>query len=141
MMKKLLALALLSTCLSAYAENSIIIERRQLGSGTPAPAVTTGTQWANSVNDGMYHVPQYLPGFPTAATIWPRTITTPCVRTPTGQLTCNGYNWRPEFGRAEYLFVTPEIVQPPQVIKELVPVPVIIEREVIREVPVKKIRE
>ena len=138
-MKKLLALVLLGTCITGYAENSIIIERRQLGRGTPAPAVTQGTQQATIVNDSMYHVPQYLPGFPTAATIWPRTITTPCVRTTTGQLTCNGYNWLPEFGRAEYLFVTPQIVQPPQVIKEAVPV--IVEREVIREVPVKKIRE
>ena len=141
MMKKLLTLALLTVSVTVYAENSIIIERRQLGSGTPAPAVTTGTQWANSVNDGMYHVPQYLPGFPTAATIWPRTITTPCVRTPTGQLTCNGYNWSPSYGRAEYLFVTPEIVQPPQVIKEQVQVPVIIYREVLKEVPIKKIPE
>jgi len=138
-MKKLLALVLLGTCITGYAQNSITIERRQLGSGTPAPAVTQGTQQATIVNDSMYHVPQYLPGFPTAATIWPRTITTPCIKTTTGQLTCNGYNWLPEFGRAEYLFVTPHIVQPPQVIKE--PVPVIVEREVIREVPVKKIRE
>lgn len=143
-MKKL-ALLLCLVCSVGVAQE-IQLERRQLGSGTPAEVTTFGNETAKSVGDGMYHAPQYLPGHPTAATIFPRTVQVPCTK-GSEQLECSGYNWAPEMGRGEYLFVIPKMVEPPKqtVIREQVPVivrervPVIVEKEVIREV--KKIRE
>jgi hypothetical protein len=51
----------------------------------------------------VWHVPQYLPGFPTAATIWPRVIILQCASD-----LCSGYEITPEMGRGEYLFFVPE---------------------------------
>ena len=82
---------------------TVQIERQQLGSGQPGQ---TGLENAVRVEDGMYHVPQYMPGFPTAATIWPRVINVPC-RKNGDVLVCEGYHWLPEFGRAEYLYFVP----------------------------------
>ena len=62
-----------------------------------------GTENALPVGSlGVWHVPQYLPGYPTAATIWPRVIFLQC----TADL-CAGYTITPEVGRGEYLFFVP----------------------------------
>lgn len=137
-MNKILAtLAGLLLASSAFAADVGIV-RNELGSGTP------GTQgWERAVQvgpDSTYlHTPQYMPGFPTAATIWPRVVNVKCtsekvyprahsqskeVRTVQK---CDGYNWSPELGRGEYLFINPTVVEAPQ--------PVVITNTVIKEVP------
>ena len=58
---------------------------------------------AEPVGDlGVWHVPQYMPGYPTAATIWPRVVIIQCE----GDV-CPGYEVTPELGRGEYLFFLP----------------------------------
>jgi hypothetical protein len=93
------------------------VERIPFGSGTPANGVTVATETAHIVVDGLYHVPNYLPGFPTAATIWPRELPLECDTDPaTGNPTCTGYRVLPAVGRGEYIFVRPyakDVVPPP----------------------------
>lgn len=74
----------------------------------------------------IYHAPQYLPGHPTAATIWPRVVQVKC--TQVGKTTeCENYKWLPEMGRPEYIFVVPTFEKPVQPVNTP---PVIIIREV-----------
>src|SRR5574343_1163642 len=114
----LTALLLVSSLASAQ---SVQINREVLGSGTPG---AKGTEPATIVNDGVFHAPQYLPGYPTAASIWPRVVEVPCT-SKDGNITCQGYEWLPKYGRGEYLFIKPVLpapvpVQPPaQVIREI----------------------
>ena len=76
------------------------IERKLLGSGEQSQA---GQELAQMVGDfGVWHVPQYLPGYPSAATIWPRVITVKCKNRQ-----CEGYFITPEMGPGEYLFFVP----------------------------------
>ena len=92
------------------------VERITFGSGTPATAATVGTETAEIVVDGLYHVPNYLPGFPTAATIWPRELPIECeANAVNGAMSCTGYRVLPAVGRGEYLFIRPVMkpVPPP----------------------------
>jgi hypothetical protein len=92
--------------------DSFEVERMPFGSGTPAPAETVGTENADHVVDGLYHIPNYLPGFPTAATIWPREVPIECQADPaTGRPVCGGYWVHPAVGRGEYIFIRP-VVKP-----------------------------
>lgn len=85
----------------------VTIDRVALGSGTPgAVGFENATRW----DLDLYHVPQYLPGYPTSATIFPRAINILCIQNAVG-LNCRGYNWSPEMGRAEYLLVRPVLVK------------------------------
>lgn len=137
-MKSLTTLAALAVACSmcAAAERGVSqqdeyfnVERLPFGSGTPAPATSSGAQPAYYVVDGLYHVPNYLPGFPTAATIWPREVPIACEPdAETGKPTCTGYRVQPAIGRGEYIFVRPvakAVVVPP-------PAPVIEVREICR---------
>ncbi|MES2190989.1 MAG: hypothetical protein V4454_12755 [Pseudomonadota bacterium] len=90
---------------SAFAQVSV--ERLPLGSGTPG---TSGNEMAVQWDADSYHVPQYMPGYPTAATIFPRTLNVYCLQTSNG-VNCRGYNWLPEMGRAEYLLIKPILVK------------------------------
>lgn len=91
------------------------VDRLPFGSGTPAVGETDSTQAAEHVADGLYHVPNYLPGHPTAATIWPREVTIKCTRERgTERRFCSGYSVIPMVGRGEYIFVRPEDVPEPQ---------------------------
>ena len=123
--KHLLLLALL---ISGSSFGAVTVDSEAYGSGTPG----TMTEQAKVVdgNAGVYHVPQYLPLYPTAASIWPRVIEVPCEKV-NGDLKCAGYSWTPEMGRAEYLFIKPIVREKPVV---LVPKEII--KEVIKEVPV-----
>jgi hypothetical protein len=112
------------------------INNQPYGSGTPG---ATGPENATLVDNNVFHAPQYLPGSPTAASIWPRVVEVPCTNVG-GAIRCDGYVWQPRLGRGEYLFfkpvvatpVQPQVIQsPPQIIREI--------REV--EVSPKKIRE
>jgi len=134
-MKKTL-FAIMAVALSATAmAQTITLEKREFGSGSPASLVN------EKVDNNLYHTPQYMPGNPTAATIYPRVITVDnCIKSADGAK-CDGYNWSPAMGRAEYLFVQPrKVAEPPvpvTIIKE-VPGP---ERIILKEVPPKKKRE
>lgn len=91
------------------------VERVPFGAGTPDMGETTGTETAEHVADGLYHVSNFLPGFPTAATIWPREVPVKCnLDRVTQQKTCTGYRVIPAIGRGEYIFVRPvNIPEPP----------------------------
>lgn len=141
MLKVIVSMVLVGTVMSATAQQ-VGIDRQPLGSGQPgAVGIENATKWDNNI----YHAPQYMPGHPTAATLYPRVIDVPCVQTATG-LNCKGYNWLPELGRGEYLMIRPVVTveQKPTVvtnttiIREVVQGPV---REVLVEVPVKKKKE
>lgn len=126
----LLSLMLAGTAMSSNAQ---MIQSQENGSGSPG---NLSFESMVKVDNDIFHAPQYLPGYPTAATLWPRVIDVPCVQVDHG-VTCKGYVWNPSMGRGEYLFVRPHI--------EVVPEPV--KAEVIREVveppkqsvPVKKV--
>ena len=77
--------------------SGVKIERMLFGSGSQD---ASGMEKADPVADfGVWHAPQYMPGFPTAATIWPRVVDVRCANN-----TCTGYLITPEMGRGEYLF-------------------------------------
>lgn len=117
--KSTLFIALIATCVVAcsvkasaqpltnmmVANMHVDIERSPLGSGVP---MQTGFEEATLVYDDLFHAPQYLPGFPTAASIWPRVIDVRCVNED-GRIRCEGYNWLPMMGRGEYLFFRPVV--------------------------------
>jgi hypothetical protein len=90
------------------------VRRVPLGSGTPQAGQMGGTQLARLVADGDYHVPNYMPGYPTAATIWPREVEVECVRdVSTGGLVCDGYHVHPSLGRGEYIYMQPVVRHEP----------------------------
>ncbi|WP_147376914.1 hypothetical protein [Noviherbaspirillum saxi] len=97
------------------------VERMPFGSGTPASGYTIGSEAAGHVVDGLYHIPNYLPGHPTAATIWPREVPIECEQDAvTGELKCGGYRVHPAIGRGEYIFIRPvsKAQQTPVVIEQ-----------------------
>lgn len=76
------------------------IQRVPLGSGEQG---LQGEEVAQPVGDlGVWHVPQYMPGFPSAATIWPRSVMVHCKNKR-----CDGFVITPEMGRGEYLYFVP----------------------------------
>lgn len=105
-MKKLIAPFILCAC-AGMAFSQMKIDSMPLGSGTPG---NDGVENAVPWDLDIFHAPQYLPGYPTAATIFPRAITVSCVESEKG-IHCKGYQWRPEMGRAEYLMIRPIIVK------------------------------
>ena len=98
MLKYIVVLAAFGTG-TVFAE--VTIQRNLLGSGIQNEAMTADV--ATQVGDyGVYHVPQYMPGYPTAATIWPRVVEVKCQNN-----LCEGYENTPALGRGEYLFFKP----------------------------------
>ena len=99
MLKYIVVLAALGTG-TAFADD-VQIQRNLLGSGIQNAEMTADV--ATQVGDyGVYHVPQYMPGYPTAATIWPRVVEVKCQND-----LCEGYENTPALGRGEYLFFKP----------------------------------
>lgn len=85
---------------STIINTPFTIDRKLFGSGQQSGP---GEEKAQPVGSyGVWHVPQYLPGYPTAATIWPRAVIVKCKNTH-----CEGYIITPELGRGEYLFFIP----------------------------------
>ncbi len=85
------------------------IRKTFLGSGTPGEQ---GFENATQIENDVFHAPQYLPGFPTAATIWPRVIEVKCTAGgPGGQPLCDDYEWSPAYGRGEYLYFRGTVAQ------------------------------
>lgn len=128
-MKHLFGLLLAFITCSALGGTTIATS--EAGSGTPGSVATPALPIL--AND-IYHAPQYLPFYPTAATIWPRVVEVDCESTVSG-LKCDGYNWAPRMGRGEYLFFTPRLKAP------VIYVPVTKEITVLKEVPAKKPNE
>lgn len=117
---------LAATCsIAAAAGGNFQIERMATGSGTPAVGETNGTETAEHVADGLYHVSNFLPGFPTAATIWPREVPITCdMDRATQRKICSGYRVIPAIGRGEYIFVRPiEVSAPPPITVSAPPEP------------------
>jgi len=148
-MKKQIIALMAVAFFSATATAQVSIERNRLGSGEQG---VQGFENATLVLDNnIFHAPQYLPMYPTAATIWPRVVEVRCHRVGTSvtvsvntagvvygarnepKLQCDGYDWMPALGRGEYLFFKPVMAEP-------VPVEVR-ERVIFKEVPRKKIKE
>jgi len=131
-MKKIVLTAFLAVSSVLAFSQTVNVTREELGSGTPE---SKGLENAQKWDNDIFHAPQYMPGFPTAATLWPRIVDVPCDRTPIG-LNCDGYHWTPDLGRGEYLMIHPIIREKPLVVTNTIikEVPVI----VLKEVPVKK---
>ena len=112
-----------------------VVMRHQLGSGTPG---FVGFEPATHLGEGIYHAPQYMPMYPTAAVLWPRVIEVECEREG-GRFVCGGYDWLPALGRGEYLYIRPTVKEPvaPTVVEKIVPVPVVKERIIERRVYVE----
>lgn len=154
-MKKIIALLAVAFVAAASAQDvpgkngvpgpatNLTIERNTLGSGAPSNMVGGFENATPILQNDIFHAPQYLPYHPTAASIWPRVVEVDCKRAAgaTNDLVCQGYNWSPAMGRAEYLFIKPRIVTP---VQPIVTPPVVVpgpERIILKEVPVKKKRE
>jgi len=135
------ALVLLALAFSASAQTpNVTVERKALGLSMNSKVENAKVVDNSGLENDILHGTQYMPGFPTAATIWPRVVAVPCVKADEG-LKCEGYRWSPALGRGEYLFITPQVVErpaPPPPVIVTVPGP---ERIVLKEVPVKKQRE
>lgn len=134
-MKKMVLAALLVASTGFAFAQTVNVSREELGSGSPElKGMENATRWDNDI----FHAPQYMPGFPTAATLWPRIVDVRCDKTATG-LNCDGYHWTPDLGRGEYLMIHPIIKEPAPVVTNTIvkEVPVI----VLKEVPVKPKKE
>ncbi|MDB5928899.1 MAG: hypothetical protein JWR60_606 [Polaromonas sp.] len=108
-MKKFAVLAtLLLSCGWLHAQ--VTIERVPLGSGTPGMAANGGAENAVQWDLDIYHAPQYMPGYPTAASIFPRAVPVLCVK-QAASLHCKGYQWLADMGRTEYLMIRPVLVK------------------------------
>lgn len=133
-MKKLILATIMVAFTGSVLAQNVLVNREELGSGQPE---TFGNETAIIWDNNIFHAPQYMPGFPTAATLWPRILDVRCDLVA-DTLHCDGYHWLPEMGRGEYLMIHPVVVakQPPQIISNTIikEVPVI----VLKEVPVKK---
>lgn len=124
-MKKIM-LGTLLALVSTIAMAQVTVSREDLGSGQPE---SVGNERATSWDGNIFHAPQYMPGYPTAAVLYPRVVDVQCKLTITGTQ-CKGYNWMPELGRGEYLMIRPIITEEPK--------PVIVTNTVIKEVLVLK---
>ena len=135
-MKKLILAAAFVAFAGSVLAQEVVVAQHELGSNINIDETKV---WDNDAH--VYHVPQYMPGYPTAAVIYPRVIEVPCKQT-NNVITCKGYNWSPELGRGEYLMIRPIREQQPKVVTNTivkeVPGPAI---TVIKEVPVKKTKE
>ena len=128
----LAACAVFSGFAHAQTPQNVVIERYTYGSGEPDKV---GLENATQITNDVFHAPQYMPGSPTAASIWSRVIEVPCTRSPTGVLQCKGYHWSPAMGRAEYLYFRPVLVAqaqapaaaapPPAVLSDAAPAPML----------------
>lgn len=133
-MKKTLAF-LVGVFIFITTANAQVIENTLLGSVNKE----VGNGDFVEIYNNIYHTTQYMPGFPTAATIWPRVIEIDCNQFK-NYMGCKSYFYSQSFGRAEYLFFSPKekpVEKPTQVIERIIETvkPII----VYKEVPVKRI--
>lgn len=99
-MRKLFITVLLAvTSLAASAQ--YVVENKLLGPGN----YEIGSSPAFKVLGDLYHVPQFMPGYPTSATIWPRVTKTKC-RFENRTVYCDPVRLTQYGDRTEYLFFT-----------------------------------
>ena len=126
MKNSFIAAILLCVCMYSIADDvpptnlwnssPIMVQRIQIGSGTPTNNVTPGSERAIPIANDLYNVPNYLPGYPTAASIWPRVISVNCDRQLNGSVVCGGYDVNQSMiGRGEYIYIKPIIHELPSV--------------------------
>ena len=137
--------------ISAQYDNApaVFIQNEQMGSGAPFARVTEGSELARYWGDGLYYVPGYYPGFPTAATLWPRMVEVPCIKNADGSLSCHGYSVLAQQAgnRGEFILFKPVIEQPaaPVVQTQSPPVTIIVQSCCPKKEPLplikKKIRQ
>jgi hypothetical protein len=101
-----LALLLISTVVSAQPITEVLVQRNLFGSGVQDGPVEGYVNALPTADAGVFQVPSYLAGNPTAGTIYPRVVTVQCEQEGSRAI-CDGYAWRPELGRGEYLFIRP----------------------------------
>lgn len=99
----------------------VFVQRLPLGSGTPAAGPSLGHERARPVADASLHVPNALPGHPTAATLWPREVEVACDVDTQGRWLCDGYDVHPALGRGEYVYVRPVRREPEPVVNVTCP--------------------
>jgi hypothetical protein len=126
MKKVILSLGLL-LCSFNVLSDQIVQNNSIYGSG-PQDQSKTAQAIETYPGSGLYHIPDYMPGYPTAAVIFPRVVDVNCVKTKDG-LICDKFNWQPSIGRGEYIFIRPHVVESPK--------PIVI----YREVPIKHGRQ
>lgn len=113
---RLAAMSLVLFACTAHAADDSGVRIRitgvPLGSGIPAAGQAPADVDAQHVADDDFHAPNYLPGHPTAASLWPRVVRVPCRHdAKSGSLLCDGYDISPL--RGEYLYVRPFVPKPP----------------------------
>jgi len=90
--------------------NAVYTERLPLGTGVPQQAQTSGYEQSYAMPDGVYSTPGQMPGYPTAATIWPRVVRVSCKVGEGNTLLCKGVDVNlVDTGRGEYLYTQPVI--------------------------------
>lgn len=99
-MRKLFITVLLAF-ISLSASAQYVVDNKLLGPGN----FELGSSPAFKVLGDLYHVPQFMPGYPTSATIWPRVTKTKC-RFETRTIYCDPVRLTQFGDRAEYLFFT-----------------------------------
>lgn len=112
----------------ACADELVVVNETPLGNSVKQhPWASPVFENSESPYNDIKHAPQYLPYYPTAGVVWPRVEELQC-REVSGAVVCDGYEWKPAMGRAEYLYVKPVIQKPVQT-----PPPKIIEKTTIIE--------
>lgn len=104
MKKSIIVAAIVAALSTIVSAQEVIIENRPLGSGEPGDV--NGFAVGKRVYPGMYQSIQYMPGYPTAVTIFPRVIDVQCIQTAVNVI-CEGYSWSPKLGPGEYLWFHP----------------------------------
>jgi hypothetical protein len=99
-MKKVIALLSTLMVSAVFAQVNPEVINTPLGSGN----ASFGKQKATEVYSGIYHVPMYMPGYPTASVLWPTVITVECGE---GLKDCASFDYQPSYGRGEYIFFKP----------------------------------
>ena len=108
-MKKII----LSLCFMIFAATAVAKEITVHGMayGSNSQDLTITSAEETYPGSGLYSVPSYMPGYPTAGVIYPRVIDIKCIEAASGKVDCDGYNWSPSMGRGEYLLVHPVITK------------------------------
>jgi hypothetical protein len=98
----------------------VTFENMQMGTGQPSnntSGSTIGMYWGN----GLFFVPGYLPGYPTAGVLWVRVINVNCQKV-VGGLSCDGSALHSQQinNRGEYILYRPVIKNTPVVVKTVI---------------------
>ena len=96
---KMIVVALVLTTQVAVAQDSNSFNGMALGIGNANPKNEVVSN-AYEVFPGLYHTPGYMPGYPTAATLWDRVVEVKCTKAD-GVMKCDLPEYSPSMGRGE----------------------------------------